>query len=279
MDTIFLSDLDGTLLDDTACLPPATRQGLAKLLARGLPFTVATGRTPFSVGPIFQGLPMTVPWVLMNGALILSPRDGAILEQVPLGCQALEALIRAEEALGLQGLLLGTAAGRLHVTLGGVWSPLWQSFFRRNHVPDHLHPGRGRAADWVGDRLLYGIYLHPQLAPLEALRDRLAAWGGFQMEVYRDVYDPGTCCLELYSAAASKGAAALALRRLTGARRLVAFGDGANDLSLFRTCDECYAVANARPEVKAAASRVIASCREEGVIHYLRGVPIYGSVV
>ena len=68
MDTIFLSDLDGTLLDNTACLPPATRQGLAKLLARGLPFTVATGRTPLSVGALFQGLPLAVPWVLMTGA-------------------------------------------------------------------------------------------------------------------------------------------------------------------------------------------------------------------
>lgn len=279
MDTIFLSDLDGTLLDDTARLPPATRQGLARLLARGLPFTVATGRTPLSVGAILQGLPMAVPWVLMNGALILSPRDGAVWGQVPLGHRALEGLIRSEEDLGLRGLLLGTAAGRLYVTLGGVRSPLWRAFFRRNHVPDHFRPRQGRAADWAGDQLLYGIYLHPRLAPLEALRDRLTAWGGFQVEVYRDVYDPGTCCLELYSGAASKGAAAQVLRRLTGARRLVAFGDGANDLSLFRACDESYAVANARPEVKAAAAGVIGSCREEGVIRCLEGMLVHGSMV
>lgn len=279
MNTIFLSDLDGTLLNEAACLPPDTRRRLERLLTLGLPLTVATGRTPLSVGPIFQGLPMAVPWVLMNGALIYSPGDGAILDHTPLGEDALEGLIRSEEALGLRGLLLGTAAGQLHVTLGGTWSPLWQAFFRRNHLSDRLRPRRGRAADWAGGHLLYGIYLHPRLAPLEALGAELTAWGGLQVEVYRDVYDPNTCCLELYSAAASKGAAAQALRRLTGARRLVAFGDGANDLSLFQACDECYAVSNARPEVRAAATGVIGSCRAGGVVRYLEGRLADGSMV
>ena len=269
MNTIFLSDLDGTLLDDGACLPVSVRQELAGLLERGLPFTVATGRTHLSVGPIFQGLPMAVPWVLMNGALILAPSDGAVLDRVPLGKTAWRELVRAEEELGLSGLLLGTEGDRLHATLGGACTPVWEAFFRRNHVTGPPPVSAGRAEDWDGEDLLYGIYIHPQMALLTELARRLTAHGGFRVDLYRDRYDRDTCCLELYSADASKGRAAETLRRLTGARRLVAFGDGENDLPLFQVCDECYAVKNAAPEVKAAAHGVIGSCEEGGVVQYL----------
>lgn len=269
MDTLFLSDLDGTLLDHGARLPVSARQGLAALLDRGLPFTVATGRTHLSVGPIFQGLSMAVPWVLMNGALLLSPKDGAVLDRVPLDHTAWWELVRAEEELGLHGLLLGTAEDQLCATLGGTCTPIWEAFFHRNHVTGSPPVSMGRAADWAGKDLLYGIYIHPQMALLTELARRLTAQGGFRVDLYRDRYNQDTCCLELYSTAASKGRAAQTLRRITGARRLVAFGDGENDLPLFQVCDECYAVENAAHEVKAAAHGVIGSCEEGGVVRYL----------
>ena len=181
MNTIFLSDLDGTLLDDGACLPVSVRQELAGLLGRGLPFTVATGRTHLSVGPIFQGLPMAVPWVLMNGALILAPSDGAVLDRVPLGKTAWRELVRAEEELGLSGLLLGTEGDRLHATLGGTCTPIWEAFFRRNHVTGPPPVSAGRAEDWDGEDLLYGIYIHPQMALLTELARRLTAHIGTGM--------------------------------------------------------------------------------------------------
>ena len=39
---------------------------------------------------------------------------------------------------------------------------------------------------------------------------------------------------------------------------------------MFRVADECYAVANARPELKAAATGVIGSNVEMGVPRFLR---------
>ena len=48
------------------------------------------------------------------------------------------------------------------------------------------------------------------------------------------------------------------------------FGDGINDLDMFHIADEAYAVENAVPELKAAATAVIVSNDEDGVAKWLR---------
>ena len=67
---LFISDLDGTLLDSQAQLSPVSLKILRMLLSDGLPFTVASARTPFSALPLLASLPRRLPWILMNGALL-----------------------------------------------------------------------------------------------------------------------------------------------------------------------------------------------------------------
>ena len=66
-----------------------------------------------------------------------------------------------------------------------------------------------------------------------------------------------------------KSHGALKLKKLLGCDRIVCFGDGRNDLPLFSVADECYAVANAVPELKAAADGIIGSNEEDGVARWL----------
>ena len=47
------------------------------------------------------------------------------------------------------------------------------------------------------------------------------------------------------------------------------FGDGMNDLDLFEAADEAYAVENAVPELKAAATGIIGSNNDDGVAKWL----------
>lgn len=47
------------------------------------------------------------------------------------------------------------------------------------------------------------------------------------------------------------------------------FGDGKNDIDMFELADESYAVSNAVPELKEAATGVIASNDEDGVARWL----------
>ena len=59
------------------------------------------------------------------------------------------------------------------------------------------------------------------------------------------------------------------MKELLGCGRLVVFGDGINDMDMFKIADESYAVENAVPELKAIASGTIGSNDDDGVAKWL----------
>ena len=69
--------------------------------------------------------------------------------------------------------------------------------------------------------------------------------------------------------AATKANAILQLKEILGCDKVVCFGDAENDIPMFQIADECYAVANAVPELKAIATGVIGSNAEDGVAKWL----------
>ena len=60
------------------------------------------------------------------------------------------------------------------------------------------------------------------------------------------------------------------LKAEMGAQRVIVFGDGDNDLSMFETSDEAFATENALEHIKDAANGVIGHHDEDGVARYLR---------
>ena len=69
--------------------------------------------------------------------------------------------------------------------------------------------------------------------------------------------------------AASKANAIKQLKELLECDRVVAFGDGRNDIDMFELADESYAVQNADEQLKRYATSVISSNDEDGVAHWL----------
>ncbi|GAB6876396.1 HAD family hydrolase [Thermaerobacter litoralis] len=80
--------------------------------------------------------------------------------------------------------------------------------------------------------------------------------------------------LEIIRPDATKEAALAELCRLLGVprERVIAVGDGENDLGMIRWAGLGVAVANARPEVRAAARLVIGHHADEGVARFLQAV-------
>ena len=71
---------------------------------------------------------------------------------------------------------------------------------------------------------------------------------------------------------ASKASAVLALKKMLSCDRVVCFGDAVNDIPMFEIADECYAVENAHPDLKAIATGVIEGNGSDGVVKYLDSV-------
>ena len=70
-------------------------------------------------------------------------------------------------------------------------------------------------------------------------------------------------------AGATKANGARRLKEGLGCSSMVCFGDGLNDIPLLEEADVRCAVANAVPEARAAATRVIGANTENGVARWL----------
>lgn len=266
--TLFVSDLDGTLLDRTDRLSAYTVRVLNQLLARGLLFTFATARSWHSAHVVAEGLSPTLPWIVHNGAAFSDGRTGARTDDVFFTpSQRAQLLVRCAR-FGLWPLVYGVLDGE-------------EKVFYLEHA--RRHPGMAHYIDSrPGDKRLtpvstpeallqgetyYFTFIHDKdkLAPLwEQIKDFDWLSLTFQQDLYREEY-----WLEITSRQATKAQAALRLKEQLGCTKLVAFGDGMNDLPLFQAADESYAMANALPEVKAAATAVIGSNEEDGVARFL----------
>ncbi len=74
--TVYISDLDGTLLTNKAVLSDFSRNTLQKLLRDGLPFTVASARSVVSMCRVLGDLDLPLPIVEFNGAFISDLKSG-----------------------------------------------------------------------------------------------------------------------------------------------------------------------------------------------------------
>ncbi len=268
-DTLFVSDLDGTLLGDAPRIPDEAAELLRALIAEGLPFTVATARSWASTAPIIEGLGLRLPAVIYNGAHIVDPQTGKLLHSCTLPPQQAESIWRLFRNAGVCVRVESMLEGRCRVS--------WLESMEDEGLRLYLGPRKGdtrfRPVE-DEDRLLDGqpfqFAAMGRKAALQPVFEQLQTMGGLYAALIADSYDPDwhwlTCC----RADATKASGVDHLRQLTGRKHIVCFGDNYNDLPMFSVADEAYAVANAAPEVRAAATGVIGSNLELGVPQYLR---------
>lgn len=67
--TLYLSDLDGTLLQNDASLSPFAVRELNRMIEKGLCFSISSARSTGTVIGILDGLRLTVPIALFNGVI------------------------------------------------------------------------------------------------------------------------------------------------------------------------------------------------------------------
>jgi hydroxymethylpyrimidine pyrophosphatase-like HAD family hydrolase len=68
--TIYISDLDGTLLRDDGTISPYSKQKLIDLIEAGVNITVASARSIPSLKHVLSGIPFRLPVIEINGAFI-----------------------------------------------------------------------------------------------------------------------------------------------------------------------------------------------------------------
>lgn len=267
MKTLYLTDLDGTLLRGDQSVSSYSVRVLEQAMAQGVLFSVATARSVFGLEMLdFGGLRFRQPLVLMNGVMLYDKEAGRILQSCEMPAQTVAAILAACAAEGKNPFLYRVQDGRLDVVFTEPTSAGERAFLAKRGA---RFPQLFRQAPAYGAG--GGVYFSMQDTQerLERVNRRLAAIPHIKSTLYKDNYMEDNWYLEIFSGDAGKDRGAKRLQALLGADRLVAFGDNMNDLPLFAAADVACCVANGQPAAREAADVLVGANDEDGVARYI----------
>ena len=264
MKTLYVSDLDGTLLRSDERTSELTNQIINDLAARGMLFSYATARSYVTSVKVTKGLSAHIPLIVYNGAMIIDHGTGEIMLSNFFGPEIRDVLceLLAHEIYPIVYAFVDGAEKYAYLPEKCTWG--MQDYIDSRKGDRRENPVHSAEDLLHGDIFYISCIDEPEkLAPFyEKYKDRYHAV--YQKDIYSGAY-----WLELMPLAASKSNAIRQLKAQLGCDRLVVFGDGKNDIDMFRLADESYAVANAAPELKEIATGVIGANNEDAVAKWL----------
>ncbi|MBP3857821.1 MAG: HAD-IIB family hydrolase [Ruminiclostridium sp.] len=263
--TLYVSDLDGTLLNNAGKLRPRDADMLNRFIEGGTLFSYCTARGLATAAEVTAGLKLKAPVVLMNGVYIYDPITGEYPVRNMFDSRQRELLRKAVTDSGEAPMIFAFIDGRERV------SYLNNSPTLKEHLARRKNDGRRRQVSgydelFEGD-VFYAAFIDPLDRP--ALDGIFTGENGFRTACYTDTYPPHRTWYEVFPACAGKANSVRKLKELTGADELVCFGDNANDIPMFEAADRCYAVGNAIPALKAAATGIIDTNERCGVPRFI----------
>lgn len=100
---LYVSDLDGTLLNSEALLNEDVPERLNRLIDKGLCFTVATARTYATVNSIVKDVHLTYPMILMNGVMLYDPVSKSCINAEIIERDSVEYILKGRKKFGVTG--------------------------------------------------------------------------------------------------------------------------------------------------------------------------------
>ena len=269
--TLYVSDLDGTLLNDDSVLSCDTVAMLNRIIEEqeGL-FTVATARTPATVVPLMQDVHANLPFIVIGGSAMWNPVTGGFEQTHGIDQETVNAVADVFDRHRLHPFIYRRHGSSLLYTHHcGPMSAQEARFVEdRQHLPLKRFflddPDYRHSAD---EALL--IFSMNKFAVLEEITADLREVSTCTVMLYHDIFDDSEGYLEIFTAGTSKAAAIRNLAHQVGAERIVVFGDNRNDIAMLQAADHSVAVGNAFPEVKAVASEVIGSNTDDSVARWI----------
>lgn len=271
---IYVCDLDGTLLRSDATLSEFARDGLNRLLDAGVRLTVASARGTAGMRSLLDGVRLRLPVIELNGAFV---------SELESGRHVASSVLSGEDACAALGAILATGVDPVLSTWDG----------QRDRV--HFGARTNESIRWYVDEKKR--YRDPRLMPCDdllaiagmeevaqittfavereaaELADRLrgAIGGEAMVHCAANFYLPGWAEITVQHREAEKGAAVPALLAACDVpdAAVIACGDHLNDLSLFAAASRCVAPGNAHPAALEAATEIVGSNDEDGIVRYM----------
>lgn len=277
--TLYITDLDGTLLGADSKVSAISAKILSRLAERGVMVTPATARTPATVQPLLEhvgqsfynspnGSRLPLPAVVMTGAGLWNR-----LEQQFDACQTIpeadaEAIVETFKGLALRPFIYCLSGNKfLNVYHSSAMSRRENAFYQERR---HLELKRFHLDQYPAN--LRSVALFFAIGPVGAIKEvseQLQGVTTCATAWYPDVIMPDTGLIDIYAPGVSKAKAVTDLSVQVGASRTVVFGDNLNDLPMMRVASEAVAVENALEQVRLAANTIIGPNTADAVPRFI----------
>ncbi len=270
---LYVTDLDGTLLDERGRLSARSRTGLLALLERGVPITVATARSYCSISAIFGDMPFSLPIIEFNGAFITDYATGEHLETNSIARYLAFELFDLIESSG-HSPFVSSFNGRedcLHYCESLNAAMKWYEQRRRKAGDPRLRKTKDLRCTMSEDVVSLTIMGDDESSIMSLMARIQESYGAFvSLYCYENAYSPGTYWLTVHDRRANKRTAIESLKRRIGVPlEVVALGDNVNDIEMLEAADQAIVVQNAVPELHALAHRIIPPHHTDSVIAFL----------
>jgi hypothetical protein len=255
-------DVDGTLLRHDGVIDPRDAAAIARAQAAGVTVTLATGRLATGSLHLARALGFDVPLVCADGATLVDPRTGACLEGRTIEVEVAEAIMIVLHAHGLSRFVFthdvihGDDFARPHRPYVSAWSE-----------DVRFHERLTARAPWREDgaiTMTIGIGDEARVVEAHAAITR-------DHEATVDVASFGTRtgehAVRMLRRGISKadGLARLCARLGVAREDVTVVGDWLNDLTMFAWAGRSFAMGQAPPSVKdAATDRLDATATQGG---------------
>lgn len=257
---LIATDLDGTIVRRDGTISPRTVAAFARAEEAGARFVLVTGRPPRIMRQIAETFGRRGTAICANGALIYDMSTAEVIAGNLIPPENVAAAARAlRDAIPGIGIAVEYADG--HAADAVYQAATWDV---NKEIP---RPGDNALFARPAAKLLGR---HMGYTADELLARAAPVLGG----IVNVSHSNGKGLIEGSAVGVSKASAVAELAASLGIvpGEAVAFGDMPNDLPMLSWAGTSCAVANAHPDVLAAATHVIGSNDADGVAAYLEGI-------
>lgn len=256
--TLYVSDMDGTLLNRDSVLSATTIKILNNVIGKGALFTVATARTQATAVDLMKDVHTNIPFVIMAGCALWNNKSQEYVSAKTIARNDILRLTNIFERHGNNPFVYYKHRNRIIVHhVNGLTEeekdficPRVNGPFKKLVTYDRLPLGQ------TDDEAML-IFSMGKYKDLRAIADCIDTEGiCCTYNCYRDIFNDEDGFIDVYTKGTTKAAAVKELAASVGAERIVVFGDNLNDIPMMRIADHSVAVGNAYDEVKAVCDEV-----------------------